>query len=119
MARVDEVRQLSPLAQLGAYGPRFNDNTNKYEGAGMKGDGWLGTIPLSNGDVATEYSSADKFGTNRYIGFPTVVPTLTPMELMRLKQAAASHAQVPNDVYEKARDFAQQRLNMGLSPFVE
>jgi hypothetical protein len=119
MTKIDEVRQLSPLAQLGAYGDRFNDNTNRYGGAGLKGDGWFGPIPLSNGEVATEYSSADKFGTNRYIGFPTNPPTLTPMELMRWKQAASAHAEVPNDIYEKAREFAKQRLDMGLSPFVE
>jgi hypothetical protein len=119
MAKIDEVRQLSPLAQLGLYGPRYNDNTNKYEGAGMKGDGWFGIMQLPSGEVAGEYSSADKFGTNRYIGFPTNPPTLTPMELMRWKQAVSAHAEVPDDIYEKARDFAQKRLNMGLSPFVE
>jgi hypothetical protein len=119
MAKIDEVRQLSPLAQLGQYGKRYDDNTNKYDGAGMKGDGWLGIMQLPNGQVAGEYSSAEKFGTNRYIGFPTFVPTLTPMELMHLKRAANEHAEVPDDVYRKAKDFAQQRLNMGLSPFVE
>jgi hypothetical protein len=119
MAKQDAVRQLSPLAQLGAYGDRFNDNTNSYGGAGLKGDGWFGALPLSNGDVATEYSSADKFGTNRYIGYPTNPPTLNPMELMRWKQAIPAHAEVPDDILHKARDFAQQRINKGLSPFIE
>jgi hypothetical protein len=119
MAKADAVRQLSPLAQLGEYGKRYNDNTNTYDGAGMKGDGWFGILPLSNGEIAGEYSSADKFGTNRYIGYPTNPPTLNPMELMRWKQAATAHAEVPDDISRKARDFAQQRINMGLSPFVE
>ena len=78
------------------------------EGSGMpKGLGFLGPVMGREG-VSTELSAEDESGE-----YPLMVPTLTKKELDLL----LSGKKIPDELYNKARMFAESRRKMGKSPF--
>ena len=87
-----------------------------------KGEGWLGVLPLSDGNVATEYSmqsQAVKVG-DQMVDFPTLVPTLNQEEVnLMLSDIIPNRKPIPEPIVQKAIKHAKQRLDKGLSPFKE
>jgi len=84
-----------------------------------KGKGWLGVIDLGDGNVATEYSTqsdAVQVGKKR-IDFPTLVPTLTPEDVERLKKVITGKGAIPEDIMQKAIEHARKQLAEGKSVF--
>ena len=87
-----------------------------------KGEGWLGVLPLSDGNVATEYSmqsQAVKVG-DQMVDFPTLVPTLNQEEVnLMLSDIIPNRKPIPEPIVQKAIKHAKDRLDKGLSPFKE
>lgn len=84
-----------------------------------KGKGWLGTIDLGDGNVATEYttqSDAVKVNGQR-IDFPTLVPTLTPEEVETMKKVISGKGKVPEPIMQKAIEHARKQLSENKSVF--
>ena len=87
-----------------------------------KGDGWLGVLPMADGNVATEYSmqsQAVKVG-DKMVDFPTLVPTLSSEEVnLMLSDIIPNRKPIPEPIVQKAIKHAKGRLDKGLSPFKE
>lgn len=83
------------------YGPRFS-------GEGIKGKGYFGLLPNKKGGKSTEISVEDESGE-----YPLIVPTLTSEEL----DALLAQQEPSDEVYGKARSWADTRRKMGKSPF--
>jgi hypothetical protein len=89
------------------------------EGDGYGGDmmpkytGWLGQQPniAHPNNVSTELSVADDIGE-----FPSMTPNLDKEQLNRLLSLKDGQ-RMPNDIYNSALQFANQRRDKGLSPF--
>jgi hypothetical protein len=92
---------------LKSYGARYAESPS--DPLEMKGKGYFGLLPTSDGQVATEISSTDEQGRH----YPLLVPTLTQAEIQHLLQGN----QPTNDIYNKAEMWAESRRKMGLSPF--
>lgn len=97
-----------------------NDNDLRRDGT-RKGNGWLGALPITypNGGtgVASEYTVSTKIG-DREFDIPTLVPTLTPEEKdLLLTDIIPNRRTVPNNIFNKAVEHAQQRIQKGLSPY--
>ena len=78
----------------------------------QKGRGYLGEVPTPDGQAMTEYSIGIDFGQGE-MDIPTLVPTLTPEE----RDYLARTGEPTDAIVNKAVEFAQRRLAMGLSPF--
>jgi len=105
---------INPYGALGfaPYGVRWEDEPSKPFQA--KGLGYFGAIPTESGAPMTEYSTTfDVDGKS--ISAPMVVPTLTQEELGLL----TSGEDVPESIYQKAYEFAIQRLGQGKDPFAQ
>ena len=93
----------------------------RNDGKTHKGTGWLGELKLPNGGVATEYtmqSDAVKDADGKRIDFPTLVPTLTKDEVdMMVNDIIPNNKSVPDEIVQKAVDFARMRLANGMSVF--
>ena len=78
-----------------------------------KGQGWLGELPNTGtpGSVSTELSVGDSRGD-----FPSITPNTSADQLKRLL-ALKPNQRMPNDIYNTALDFANQRRASGLNPF--
>jgi len=78
-----------------------------------KGQGWLGALPNTGtpNSVSTELSVGDSNGD-----FPSITPNTSAEQLTRLL-ALKPHQKMPTDIYNTALEFANQRRNLGLSPF--
>ncbi len=84
----------------------------------VKGDGYFGPIPMSDGGVMTEYSIRVPIaGKDREI--PTLVPTLTSDEIQQVMMAAMDGSRLPEAVIRKAVDYAEARVAKGLNPFAQ
>lgn len=87
-----------------------------------KGEGWLGVLPMADGNVATEYSmqsQAVKVG-DKMVDFPTLVPTLSSEEVnLMLSDIIPNRKPIPEPIVQKAIKHAKGRLDKGLSPFKE
>lgn len=87
-----------------------------------KGEGWLGVLPLADGNLATEYSmqsQAVKAG-DQMVDFPTLVPTLNQEEVnLMLSDIIPNRKPIPEPIVQKAIKHAKDRLDKGLSPFKE
>ena len=97
----------SPLELLTAaenWGYRHNTNQ-------PKGNGWLGNIGTEDTPV-TEYTVG--VGGRE---IPTVVPTLTKGEVAVVRDAAMKGKMVPQEVIQKAIQFANERNHRGLFQF--
>jgi hypothetical protein len=78
----------------------------------IKGRGFMGAIPTSEGMPMTELSSSFELD-GKVIQHPLIVPTLTAQELQHLQMGG----EPTPDIYSKAQQFALSRLQQGLSPF--
>jgi hypothetical protein len=84
----------------------------RHSGEGAKGLGFFGAIPHAEGGYATELSS--EFDMNgKSVEHPLLVPTLSAQEIQHL----TSGAEPTQEIYDKARAFALQRLQGGFNPF--
>lgn len=93
-----------PEAMTGNYGFRVDGTP--------KGSGYFGPLKSHGGAISTEISiGVDVDGVEMEI--PTMVPTLTKMELEHL----LSGGRPTDQIVEKALEFARQRIENGLSPF--
>lgn len=94
----------------------------RNDGKTYKGTGWLGELKLPNGGVATEYtmqSDAVRDADGNRIDFPTLVPTLTKDEVnLMVNDIIPNNKAVPDDIAQKAVDFAKMRIGNGMSVFV-
>lgn len=88
----------------------------------LKGSGYFGELKLPNGKVATEYSmqsDAVKVDGKR-IDFPTLVPTLSQNQFNQMvNDIIPNEKPVPDDIAQKAVDFAKFRLSQGKNVFAQ
>jgi hypothetical protein len=100
----DEIAQLaqSVVEGLAPYGVR-------HSGEGVKGKGYFGPMAGRDG-VVTEMSAEDESGE-----YPLVVPTLTAAELDSL----IAGEPISEEIYSKARSWADTRRARGQSPFAD
>ena len=107
---------INPYGGLGLapYGLRWEDDTTSNQPFNAKGLGYFGMIPTESGLPMTEFSTTFDIDGNM-VAAPLVVPTLTSEEIGLL----ASGEDVPESVYQKAYDFAVQRLGEGKNPFAQ
>ncbi|MDD4971855.1 MAG: hypothetical protein PHT07_20715 [Paludibacter sp.] len=92
----------------------YKNPDGSYGGEMMpKWTGWQGLMQnIAYPDsVSSELSVGDQKGD-----FPSMVPTTTPEQLSRLL-SLKENQRMPQDIYETARQFAEQRRAKGLSPF--
>jgi hypothetical protein len=94
------------------YGLRaFKKKDGTYGGEMLpKSVGWLGLLEGKGdmrGSKVTEYSMDDERGS-----FPTVVPTLTPVELDKVVRG-----NVTDEMLRKALEYRDLMQSQGLSPF--
>lgn len=99
---------LGDIIQQGirSYGARYAESPS--EQLSMKGKGYFGLLPSSNG-FSTEISATD----DRGLSFPLLVPTLTEQEVNHL--LAGGNA--TEDIYKKAMLWADSRTEKNQSPF--
>ena len=92
------------MAGLKFYGVRHDSNT-------IKGKGYFGELPTSEGKTATEISSYDE----KRGDYPLLVPTLTKDEIKHL-----TSGKEPTDaIYDKAERWADTRKEQGRSAFAQ
>jgi len=92
----------------------YKNQDGSYGGEMMpKWTGWQGLLANTAypGSVSSELSVGDEKGD-----FPSIVPDTTPQQLNKLLSLKESE-KMPQDIYETARKFAEQRRALGLSPF--
>lgn len=96
------LRLLGSGEGVGSYG-------SLYDALGVKGSGYFGPLKSKDG-FSTEISAADESGD-----FPLIVPTLSADELDSLLRGE----QPSDEVYAKARAYADSRRADGKSPYAE
>jgi hypothetical protein len=82
----------------------------RNSGEGVKGKGYFGLLPTSEGGFSSEISMHDDTGE-----FPLLVPTLTKKEVDYLLMGNDP----TKEIIEKAMDWSSQRRSKGLSPFAD
>ena len=85
-----------------------------------KGQGYLGELKLSDGNVATEYStqSGAVKVNGKQIDFPTLVPTLSKEDVTLMQNDIIPNKKpIPEPIMQKAIEHAKMRLAQKLSPF--
>ena len=97
----------TPLAPFG-----LRHSNSVYEPTEIKGRGYMGAIPTSEGMPMTELSSSFEID-GQVIQHPLIVPTLSPQEIELLRMGG----EPTPDIYQKAQQFALGRIQQGLSPF--
>src|SRR6185312_16118142 len=101
------LNTMTPPGGLAPYGQR-------YSGVGVKGNGYFGPLAHAGGALSSEISS--EFDHNgKTIEHPLIVPTLNADELNHL----LSGGQPTPPIYQKAQQWAIQRINQGKSPFAQ
>jgi hypothetical protein len=95
---------------LAPFGLRYSESLSDQPQ--IKGRGFMGVIPTSEGMPMTELSSSFELD-GQVIQHPLIVPTLTAQELQHLQMGG----EPTPDIYSKAQQFALSRLQQGLSPF--
>jgi hypothetical protein len=99
-----------PNQGIAPYGIRYREDLSTP--TSIKGKGYMGEIPNSQGMPMTELSSAFNFN-GKTVQYPLIVPTLSQEELQLLQ----SGGNPTEDIYNKAETWAKSRLEKGLSPF--
>ncbi len=88
----------------------------------LKGQGWLGVLNRSNGDVSTEITIGVNIG-GKEIDIPTLVPTLNKYEINYLLSTDPSpemwKTPIGRQIIDKAYDHAVDRISRGMSPFAD
>ena len=101
------VPDLNPLAPFGLrYSESLADQPQ------IKGRGFMGVIPTSEGEPMTELSSSFEMN-GQIIQHPLIVPTLSAQEIELLRMGG----EPTPEIYNKAQQFALSRIQQGLSPF--
>ena len=98
---------VNPLAP---YGLRYSESV--ADQPQIKGRGYFGAIPTSEGMPMTELSSSFELD-GQVIQHPLIVPTLTAQELQLLQMGG----EPTPEIYTKAQQFALDRIRQGMSPF--
>ena len=98
---------VNPLAP---FGLRYSESV--YDQPQIKGRGYMGAIPTSEGMPMTELSSSFELD-GQVIQHPLIVPTLLPQEIELLRMGG----EPTPEIYQKAQQFALGRIQQGLSPF--
>jgi hypothetical protein len=107
---------INPYGTLGLapYGLRWTDEMLGQPAFEAKGQGYFGNIPTPDGQSMTEMSTS--FDVNgQTVSAPLVVPTLTNEEILALTQGQ----DIPEPVFQKAFEYALQRISEGKSPFAQ
>lgn len=99
-----DVNPLSP------YGLRYSESLADLPQ--IKGRGYMGAIPTSEGMPMTELSSSFEIN-GQTIQHPLIVPTLSAQEIELLRMGG----EPTPEIYQKAQQFALGRIQQGLSPF--
>lgn len=99
----DEISRIAEEAVQG-----FAPHGIRHSGEGLKGKGYFGKLPNKAGGHSTEISTEDESGE-----YPFIVPTLTAQEL----DALLANEEPTEEVYSKARSWADTRRQRGQSPF--
>ena len=84
----------------------------RHAGEGLKGKGYFGELPMSDGRNMTEYSQSE-YIDNKLVEMPSVVPGLTKKELKHLTDGG----DITDAIRNKAIKHAEKRLKEGKSPF--
>jgi len=84
----------------------------RHSGEGVKGKGYFGKLPMSDGRTMTEYSIGESID-KKIVEMPSVVPGLTKKELKHLTDGG----KVTPTIRNKAIKHAKQRIKEGKSPF--
>jgi hypothetical protein len=95
-----------PAAEKPSYGKR--------EDGSEKGEGFLGKLKNSNGDVSTELSVSYNID-GKEILMPSLVPTLSDKEVKHLLDNKAP----TKAIEKKIIDHAMKRIDAGQSPFAQ
>jgi hypothetical protein len=96
----------APAAEQPSYGKRL-DGTEK-------GEGFLGKLKNSNGDISTELSVSYEIN-GKEILMPSLVPTLTDKEVKHL----LDNKPPTKEMDDKIIDHAMKRIKEGKSPFAQ
>jgi hypothetical protein len=99
----DEISRIAEEAVQG-----FALDGIRHSGEGLKGKGYFGKLPNKAGGHSTEISTEDESGE-----YPLIVPTLTAQEL----DALLANEEPTEEVYSKARSWADTRRQRNQSPF--
>jgi hypothetical protein len=106
------AQALSRQEGLAPYGMRNLETGQDITQGTVKGKGYFGEIPMNQGGVMTEMSSA--YGQDgNLVSHPLLVPTLNKQEIDLLGMGL----EPTPEIYKKAQDYAQQRIGAGQSPF--
>lgn len=81
----------------------------------IKGRGYLGPIPDSQGRPMTEFSMGVGFDSGE-MDIPTLVPSLSPEEIQFLQNMQPG-TPIPQSIQQKAIEHAKLRMRQGLSVF--
>jgi hypothetical protein len=101
----------APVANpLAPFGLRYSESL--ADQPQIKGRGYMGAIPTSEGMPMTELSSSFELD-GQVIQHPLIVPTLLPQEIELLRMGG----EPTPEIYQKAQQFALGRIQQGLSPF--
>ena len=76
----------------------------------FKGKGYFGVLSNPSGGISTELSAE-----NDGLEYPLLVPTLTKDEVRIVLRGEG----IPDQIYEKAYQYALQRQSKGLNPFAQ
>ena len=95
---------------LAPFGLRYSESV--FDQPQIKGRGYMGAIPTSEGMPMTELSSSFEMN-GQTIQHPLIVPTLLPQEIELLRMGG----EPTPEIYQKAQQFALGRIQQGLSPF--
>lgn len=102
-----DLPDINPLAP---FGLRYSESV--IDQPQIKGRGYFGTIPTTEGMPMTELSSSFELD-GQLIQHPLIVPTLTAQEIQLLQMGG----EPTPEIYNKAQQFALSRIRQGLSPF--
>jgi hypothetical protein len=95
---------------LAPFGLRYSESL--FDQPQIKGRGYMGAIPTSEGMPMTELSSSFELD-GQVIQHPLIIPTLTAQEIQLLQMGG----EPTPEIYNKAQQFALSRIRQGLSPF--
>jgi len=111
-----------PKPKTGAgRGWKPNPDDLRRDGS-KKGNGWLGTLPITYPDgrtgAATEYTVGISLD-GKEVDIPTLVPTLTKKEVkLMVDDIMPNHKKVPAAIMAKAVAHAKKLIGEGKSPYV-
>ena len=100
----------SDMNSLAPFGLRYSESL--FDQPQIKGRGYMGAIPTSEGMPMTELSSSFEMN-GQTIQHPLIVPTLSAQEIELLRMGG----EPTPEIYQKAQQFALGRIQQGLSPF--